>query len=175
MNNILQWLLTERSGWYMGLVSLLLAGLFFFAVVFSGVRLWQRIHSGVALSETGHAIHAMPEATALKSPIDWHLFGIPASGDTATLPQTHLQLELSGLMVEGESGSVSMAIISTSPGQPGQVFRVGDTLPSSEVRVYAITHDGVVLENGGHFERLNLQRPPLQFKPLRKKSILSGE
>lgn len=174
MNNILQWFLVGRSGWYIGLTALVLAGLCFFAVILNGVGLWQGVHREPVLSAPRQSESNLSVLASLKPPAEWHLFGVPVNADSSILPRTHLQLELSGIMVGTEAGSPAMVIISAGPGQPGQVYRVGDTLPSLGVRVYAITRDGVVLENGGRFERLNLQRQQLPFKPLQKKSILGG-
>ncbi|MEO8402158.1 MAG: type II secretion system protein N [Gammaproteobacteria bacterium] len=91
----------------------------------------------------------------------WHLFG--KYGDQSTnLPITSLQLRLVGV-IKATPEIFSRVIISES-NQPGKIYQVGDILPSSGVKIYAITADGVVLENSGRFEKLPLQRTPLQFQ-----------
>ncbi len=100
---------------------------------------------------------------------DQHLFG--ASGQAADLPITSLQLHLVGI-VKADTESASRVIISEA-GQPGKVYQIGDSLTSG-VHIKAITADGVILENGGHMEKLPLSRPPLTFQGM-PKNILPGE
>lgn len=99
-----------------------------------------------------------------------HLFG-KFGAVTQGLPVTSLQLRLVGV-VKSIPEEDSRVIISEG-GQPGKVYRVGDTL-SSGVKVQAITEDGVVLENGGNLEKLPLQRPELEFQG-KPKSLLNEE
>jgi hypothetical protein len=49
-------------------------------------------------------------------------------------------------------------------GQPSKIYQVGDSLPYG-VKVHEITHDAVILENGGHLEKLPMTREKLKFKP----------
>lgn len=103
---------------------------------------------------------------------DQHIFGqagVLARG--ATLPITSLQLRLVGV-VKAVPEKFSRVIISEG-GKPGKVYQVGDSL-SSGVRIYAIAPDGVVLENGGRFEKLPLQRAPLLFQGM-PKSLYNNE
>lgn len=93
---------------------------------------------------------------------DQHIFGNRAAVD---LPITSLQLRLIGV-IKSEPEKFSRVIISEG-GKPGKVYQVGDTL-SGEVKINLITKDGVVLENGGRYEKLPLQRTPLQFQGMPK-------
>lgn len=99
-----------------------------------------------------------------------HVFG-KFGAVTQGLPVTSLQLRLVGV-VKAVPEEDSRVIISEG-GQPGKVYRVGDTL-SSGVKVQAITDDGVVLENGGNLENLPLQRPELEFQG-KPKSLLGED
>ena len=90
-----------------------------------------------------------------------HVFGKFGVTQTAGLPVTSLQLRLIGV-VKSYPEKYSRVIISEG-NQPGKVYQVGDTL-SSGVRVYGITDDGVVLDNGGTYEKLPLQRSGLSFQ-----------
>jgi hypothetical protein len=81
----------------------------------------------------------------------WHLFG---GGLTETLPLTSLQIHLTGIITDG-SGKSSRAIISEE-GRRGKVYQAGDVLESG-VHIYAVTAEGVVLENGGQLEKLPLR------------------
>jgi len=96
---------------------------------------------------------------------NWHLFGL-APVDQSILPGTQLQAELTGVMV-AIPDQFSAAIISTAS-QPSRVYRIGDTLAGMQVRVSSITKDSVVLDNGGHLEKLSLQRTSLEFHGLPK-------
>jgi type II secretory pathway component PulC len=93
---------------------------------------------------------------------DWHLFG---KAGAAGLPVTSLQLHLVGV-IKASPEKFSRVIISEGD-QPGKVYQIGDTL-SSGVKVYGITDNGVVLENGGNLETLPLQRPGLNFEGMPK-------
>lgn len=91
----------------------------------------------------------------------WHLFGANTSG-SEVLPITSLQLHLMGVY-QATPQQLSTVIISEE-NQPGKVYRVGDRLAVSGVKVYSISQDGVILENGGRLEKLLLNRSPLPFK-----------
>lgn len=102
--------------------------------------------------EVTQAIAALPER---------HLFGNNQAVVTEGLPMTSLQLRLLGV-IKTDPLKFSKVIISEA-NQPGKVYSKGDSLVSG-VTVYEITDDGVVLENGGHFEKLPLLRTPLTFQ-----------
>lgn len=95
---------------------------------------------------------------------DQHLFGqdITATGD---MPITNLQLRVTGIAREenADGENVSKAYISISGGQ-SKIYQVGDSLPDG-VKIYEITPDTVILENGGRLEKLPLPREHLEFKP----------
>lgn len=95
---------------------------------------------------------------------EWHLFGKYAVMEkTDVLPVTSLQLQLIGV-IKATPETFSRVIISEA-GQPGKVYQTGDKL-SSGVRIYAISEDGVILENEGRLEKLLLRRSPLLFRGL---------
>ena len=98
---------------------------------------------------------------------DEHLFG-KAFSKSGDVPITNLQLRVTGIVKvqDEENGSYSKAYISIS-GQPSKIYQVGDSLPYG-VKVYAISHDTVILENGGRLEKLPLPREKLVFKPQHK-------
>jgi general secretion pathway protein C len=91
-----------------------------------------------------------------------HLFGLAATGD---MPISNLQLRVTGIAREADAQNenVSKAYISIA-GAPSKIYQVGDSLPDG-VKVYEITQDTVILENGGQLEKLPLPRGKLQFKP----------
>ena len=171
MNNLLQWFLTCRMRINTGMVAVLLAGFLLCMAVSDSWTRWQRIHSSSVLlaSKTPVSVVSVVSTEGLAGR---HLFGMRLMQGAGTLPQTHLQLELTGIM-GATPASESRAVISVVRGQPGQIYRVGDTLPSLGVRVHAITQEAVVLENGGHVERLMLERSPLRFEQI-SRSFLGG-
>ncbi len=98
---------------------------------------------------------------------EWHLFGkYGVVEQSAILPVTSLQIRLVGV-IKSTPEKYSRVIISES-NQPGKVYKVGDTLPSSGVRIDAITPEGVVLNNSGRLEKLPLPRTPLLFQGMPK-------
>lgn len=98
---------------------------------------------------------------------EWHLFGkYGVVEQSAILPVTSLQIHLVGV-IKSTPEKYSRVIISES-NQPGKIYKVGDTLSSSGVRIDAITPEGVVLNNSGRLEKLPLQRTPLQFQGMPK-------
>jgi hypothetical protein len=95
---------------------------------------------------------------------DDHLFG-QAYSNNGEVPLSDLQLRVTGIVkvtTEG-GGSFSKVTISIS-GQPGKIYQVGDNLPYG-VKVYDITPQAVILENGGRLEKLPLPREKLEFHP----------
>lgn len=99
-----------------------------------------------------------------------HLFG-NADISLGHVPITSLQLSLVGIM-HAAPQSQSRVIISEA-GQPGKLYRINDTLPMGVI-VNAIEHDGVILENAGHFEKLPLQRHELAFQGEPKQLLQEG-
>lgn len=96
----------------------------------------------------------------------WHLFGNAVKTEqTTALPITSLQLRLIGI-VQSIPENYSRVMISEA-GQPGKLLKIGDSF--SNVKVNAITRDGVILENGGQLEKLPLQRRELEFQGMPKK------
>lgn len=96
-----------------------------------------------------------------------HLFGqYGVVARSAILPVTSLQIHLIGV-IKSTPETFSRVIISEE-NRPGQIYGTGDVLPSSGVRIYAITPEGVVLDNGGRLEKLPLARPPLIFQGMPK-------
>jgi type II secretory pathway component PulC len=91
-----------------------------------------------------------------------HLFGNVGVAN-GTVPVTSLQLRLVGVI---KSEKISRVIISES-GQPGKVYSIGDSLPSG-ITVNSVVDDGVILDNGGHLEKLPLQRKSLTFQGVPK-------
>lgn len=90
-----------------------------------------------------------------------HLFGVSATGD---MPVTNLELRVTGIVrqVNKQNENISKAYISIA-GSPSKIYQVGDTLPDG-VKIYEITTDTVILENGGQLEKLPLPREKLEFK-----------
>ena len=138
-----------------------LVGVTFFYSAWQWHGDWMLAHQSITArpliattDETTDMIAALP---------DEHLFGKSLSG--SEVPITNLQLHVTGIVkVESEeTGSFSKAYISIS-GQPSKIYQIGDSLPYG-VKVYDITTDTVILENGGHLEKLPLPRDSLQFKP----------
>ena len=98
---------------------------------------------------------------------EWHLFGkYGVVEQSAILPVTSLQIRLIGV-IKSTPEKFSRVIISEE-NQPGKIYSTGDTLPSTGVRIYAITQEGVVLDNSGRLEKLPLPRPPLIFQGMPK-------
>lgn len=102
---------------------------------------------------------------------DDHLFGKIGVSDQGALPITSLQLRLLGV-IKSNNENASRVIISEA-GQAGKVYSIGDSLPSG-ITINAIADDGVILENGGHMEKLPLHRAQLTFQGM-PKSLLNDE
>jgi len=140
-----------------------------------GVSLYQMVatwHDDLVMIDDSPAVHAISDNTlqAINAIPQQHLFGQP--GTTDGLPITSLQLRLVGV-IKSDHENLSRVIISEA-GQPGKVYGIGDSLPSGIV-INAITDDGVVLENGGHFEKLPLPRTALAFQGMPKALLVQEE
>lgn len=165
---ILNPLFFTEKGRYLSLAALTVAGLLLLSSVLDTFSTW---HSDFVLAhakpvmatnlsdETGALIASIPQA---------HLFGESASGDL--LPITSLQLHLTGI-VKMTQALLSRAIISEA-GKSGKLYAVGDTLLAG-IKIYAINDDNIVLERGGHLEKLPLTRAHLLFQD-RPKSLWSN-
>ncbi|EKD54036.1 MAG: hypothetical protein ACD_60C00128G0012 [uncultured bacterium] len=117
----------------------------------------------VSVKQNKNDLQSDQKLTSLVAQIpEWHLYGVAEQ----VVPITSLQIRLVGV-IKASSDSLSRVIISEL-NQPGKLYQVGDILPSSGVKIYAITQDGVILENGGRLEKLPLQRTPLQFQGMPK-------
>ena len=89
-----------------------------------------------------------------------HLFGNYTLSSSAGIPVTASPLRLTGV-ITGDDTYMSKVMISYE-GSVSKVYQEGDTLPEG-LRITTITQDGVILDNGGHPERLPLVRPKLEF------------
>lgn len=163
-------LLSTEQGRRGGLVAIAIFSLFLLITLIEIPITWHRDYLLAHTPTTKIAQPASNQMIALIMQLpDQHLFGV--SGQSADLPITSLQLHLVGI-VKADTASASRAIISEA-GQPGKIYQTGDNLTAG-VRIKTITADGVILENGGHMEKLPLSRPPLTFQGM-PKNILPGE
>ena len=124
---------------------------------------WQLAHS--ELPEAPSLATSAATSSLVAAIPSEHVFGQPAA-ELGNMPISNLQLRVTGIAkVEGdeEAQALSRAYISVA-GQPSKIYKIGDNLPYG-VKVYDITADAVVLQNGGQLEKLPLPRDPLQFKP----------
>lgn len=169
VDELLSPLLTSPWGRRAGLIAAILMSLLVFATLIDMVIEW-RGDIKLAQSTTNPKEMKVDTTSQLQKQIEdipsWHLFGTYGVAESATLPVTSLQIHLLGV-IKSSPEKLSRVIISES-GQPGKIYEVGDTLPSTGVKVYAITADGVVLDNSGRLEKLPLQRTQLQFQGMPK-------
>lgn len=86
-----------------------------------------------------------------------HLFGVDTRLQSAAVPETGLQLTLTGIL-KSTGGQASAAIIAEND-ELGKVYQEGSVLPGGAV-LEAIRDDQVVIKNQGHYEKLVLSRPP---------------
>lgn len=99
---------------------------------------------------------------------DAHIFGKPLA-KTSNVPISSLHLQVTGIVkIENNQDDKGSKVYLSTSGQPSKIYRIGDSV-SSGVKIYSIESDAVILENNGRFEKLPLQREPLQFKPFIKK------
>lgn len=167
-------LLITEWGKRLGLVILLAMGLLTLIALVSIPYHWYKditLTQTQAMGLTNHNLSDQLAVLSKRIP-EWHLFGIgPQSQQTDTIPITSLQLKLVGV-IKAIPEKMSRVIISES-NQPGKVYRVGDRLTSG-VKIYSITNDGVILQNGLRLEKLPLQRPNLIFQGM-PKQLLQGD
>lgn len=169
-DELLSPLLTTVWGRRAGLSLLVIMLILVLVTVIQTVVTW---HSDDRLAHSyakpkGHFLQENDQLSKLIIQLpEWHLFGkYGVVEQSAILPVTSLQIRLVGV-IKSTPEKYSRVIISES-NQPGKVYSVGDTLPSSGVKIYAITEEGVVLNNSGRLEKLPLQRTPLQFQGMPK-------
>lgn len=162
LDELLSPLLTTTWGRRAGVGTIILMAILLCVTLFSMLFNWYTdmriLQTPTDVNVTFTTSHA--EDQAINDIPTWHLFG--KAGQSDILPITSLQLRLLGV-IASTPAAASVVIISEAS-HPGKVYQVGDVLSSSGVRVYSITQDGVVLDNGGRLEKLLLDRPPLLFK-----------
>lgn len=149
----------RNSTWALGLLFSLLTGVTFIYDLSQWHADWllaQQPVKSLVLEE--NELESVSKKIAALSQAD--LFGKSAD----QVPITQLQLEVTGIVkVESEAGGrFSKAYISVSQ-QPSKIYRIGDSLPDG-VKIYDITSDAVILENGGRLEKLPLAREKLEFR-----------
>lgn len=173
LEEIISPLLSTEWGRRCGLVAMAIFSLFLLITLVAIPLTWHSdyvlAHSQTTTQNTTQ-LFADQTMALIKQIPDHHLFG--ASGiKTTNLPITSLQLRLIGI-VQADPVSASRVIISEAD-QPGKIYQTGDSL-SSGVRIKIITPNSVILENGGHMEKLPLSRQPLLFQGM-PKNLLPGE
>jgi len=95
---------------------------------------------------------------------DHHLFGKNFTKE-GVVPFSNLEISVTGIVkvVKENNRTFSKAYISVA-GAPSKIYQIGDTLPSG-IKIYTITSQEIILNNGGQLEKLRLPRQQLQFKP----------
>ena len=151
-------ILSSEKGRYASFAILIVTGVILLMTVMNTFSEWYSdfmiSHKQVAVTT---ATISNQDSGLIASLPAQHLFGMPATEDS--LPITSLQLRLTGIIQN--SNSTSRVIISEA-GASGKVFSLGDEVVSG-FKINAINEDGVVLERGGHFEKLPLARTTLTF------------
>lgn len=169
-DELLSPLLTTIWGRRAGIGLLVLMVILTLVMVIQTLVTWHSDYRLVQSSanSNGHSLQANDRLAKLITQLpDWHLFGkYGVVEQSAILPVTSLQIRLVGV-IKSTPEKFSRVIISES-NQPGKVYSIGDTLSSSGVKIYAITAEGVVLDNSGRLEKLPLPRAPLMFQGMPK-------
>lgn len=168
VDEILSPLLTTPAGRRAGI------GLLIVMIIMTIITLTQALitwHSDIKLTQAHENLNPIKTndrlATLITQISEWHLFGkYGVVNQSAILPVTSLQIRLVGV-IKSTPETFSRVIISES-NQPGKIYKIGDMLPSSGVKIYAITPEGVILDNSGRLEKLPLQRTPLLFQGMPK-------
>ncbi len=157
-------LLTTRWGHRTGIAVLATLSLFFSILFIQMIWQWHADWQLDAAPLKQQQVSTTNQLADLINDIPaWHLYGqYGLLAKSAILPVTSLQIKLIGV-IKATPNSQSRVIISEENGM-GKVYKIGDVLPTSGVRVYAITDEGVILDNSGRLETLPLQRKPLQFQ-----------
>ncbi len=173
IDELLSPLLTTTWGRRAGLGVTIVMALFVFITFVGMIFSWK---NDIQLTQTEplheNRMEAGDQLSKLIAQIpERHLFGKYGVLESAFLPVTSLQIHLIGV-IKATPEKFSRVIISES-NQPGKIYQVGDRLPSSGVKIYAITQDGVILDNAGQYEKLPLSRTQLEFQGMPKP--LTGE
>jgi type II secretory pathway component PulC len=163
LEEIIAPLLTSERGRYLGLFLMILFGVLSIGTLIKIPFDW---HADHALSHppesTPTILHLTDQTSALIKQIPYqHLLGRPDT-EQSILPMTRLPFALIGI-IQSTSNTISRAIISNA-GQSGKIYHIGDRL-SSDIKISAIHSEDIVVDNGGHLEKLPLQRPPIIFQP----------
>lgn len=169
-DELLSPLLTTTWGRRTSLGAMILMAVLIFATFIDMIMTWRSdfnitqtapnsmSHNNDTINETAKLIALIPER---------HLFGKYGIVEEASLlPVTSLQIHLVGV-IKANPAKLSRVIISESSA-PAKVYQVGDKLPSTGVKIYAITPDGVILDNSGRLEKLPLLRTQLEFQGMPK-------
>ena len=168
IDEILSPLLTTQWGRRAGLSLLIVMTIMTLFMVIQTIITW---HSDIRLTQS----HPNPRpintndrlASLIAQMSEWHLYGkYGVVEQSAILPVTSLQIRLIGV-IKSTPEKFSRVIISES-NHSGKIYKIGDKLPSSGVTIYAITPEGVILDNSGRLEKLPLQRTPLLFQGMPK-------
>ncbi len=166
--DILTQLFTTELGRRLGLGLCIVTGLLLLVTVVDTFSTWQDdfiLTRKARVKAAGHGEITNDINKLIASIPAQHLFGQHPKARSEILPITSLQLRLLGV-IKANPESRSSVIISERGG-PGKVYQIGDSLPSG-VRVYAITPDGVILDNSGQLEKLLLERSKLSFQGMPK-------
>lgn len=175
LDEVMSPIFTTEWGKRAALGGLIFSGVMLFYMVLSVFTDGYHNYTVMRLSQSTTAVSTDNVAERVAQIPKWHLFGeYGVAQKSAVLPITSLQIVLTGI-VKGEPESVSRVFISEG-GKPGKVYQVGDVLESG-VKVYAITEDSVVLQNGGQLEKLPLRRvssySPPKYQPTKEPEMLS--
>lgn len=158
LDRILPMLLATEEGCRLGQVCIGLGGLFVFsALIALFISWWSDVHVAVAYPAAQNV--ALLDEELFRAIPQAHLFGYYPPTSSAAIPITSLPLRLAGIINVGDS-SESKVLISVEGGI-GKVYQEGDMLPNG-IKLTAILPDGVLLDNGGHTERLPFVRPKLE-------------
>lgn len=129
-------------------------------MIFGWYTDWQLIHKPVPKQSLTLNTNNADIITQLPN---LHLFGQTLT-KVEEMPISALQLHITGIvkMLNDTNQMISKAYISIANG-PSKIYHRGDTLPDG-VKIYEITNDTVILQNGEHLEKISLARDPLIFK-----------
>jgi type II secretory pathway component PulC len=128
-------------------IPLVVAGLF---LILSAWMVYQLIDSFKFTPPAMPAVVVQPPAP-IPQVSNLHLFG---------MVEAQLHLTLQGTVVDVYDASKSHALI-MSPGEPTKIYTVGEFVPGN-AKVTKIESYGVILDNAGQLQRLNL---PLKTLP----------
>ena len=162
LDEVVSPLFATEWGKHAPLGALVLSGCILLYMVVSALTDWYHNFAVLNATKTASAISESNVSLLVAEIPKQHLFGeYGVVEKSARLPITSLQLDLKGI-IKATPDSLSRVIISEGS-KPGKVYQIGDALESG-VKIYAITADSVVLENGGQFEKLPLRRTSPNFQ-----------